>query len=82
MLEGEVPIHRSLTEELLIGGLPRSVALLFWVITTALTFALQSPWLIGFGIVAHLLLIPIVKKDHHIMTIFLQQFKETGRLEP
>lgn len=42
-MEGfEVPIHRSLTQPILMGGVPRDIALLNGTITAALVFGMHS----------------------------------------
>jgi type IV secretory pathway TrbD component len=44
-----VPVHRALTEHILLGGVPRSVAILNGTIAAALGLGLRL-WLIGIGL--------------------------------
>jgi hypothetical protein len=44
-----VPVHRALTEHILLGGAPRSVAILNGTIAAALGLGLRL-WLVGIGI--------------------------------
>ena len=42
MIEGyEVPVHRSLSDVILLGGVPRTPAILLWTTATALGFGMQ-----------------------------------------
>lgn len=59
-----VPVHRALTEHILLGGVPRSVAILNGTMAAALGLGLRL-WLIGIGIgaVGHVAAMWAAKRD-------------------
>jgi type IV secretion system protein TrbD len=59
-----VPVHRALTEHILLGGAPRSVAILNGTLAAALGLGLRL-WLIGIGIwaIGHIAAIWAAKRD-------------------
>jgi type IV secretion system protein TrbD len=59
-----VPVHRALTEPILLGGAPRSIAILNGTLATALGLGLRL-WLAGlaFWIVAQFLAVWAAKRD-------------------
>ena len=57
-MEGfSAPIHKSLTDKILIMGVPRELAILNGTIGAAVTFGLQSLWAIPFFLLCHLSLV-------------------------
>lgn len=67
-----VPLHRALTEHILLGGVPRSIAIFNGTFAASLGLGLRL-WLIGilFGLIGHFLAIWAAKRD--------PLFAETGR---
>ncbi|MBK3405210.1 type IV secretion system protein VirB3 [Sphingomonas sp. BE270] len=59
-----VPVHRALTEHILLGGAPRSVAILNGTIAAALGLGLRL-WLVGIGIglIGHFAAVWAAKRD-------------------
>ena len=77
MQEGyEMPLHRSLTEHMLMGGAPRSVAIVNGTVAAALGLGLRL-WIIGavVGIVGHALAVWAAKADPQFMDVFSRQIK-------
>jgi len=77
MQEGyEMPLHRSLTELMLMGGAPRSVAIVNGTLAAALGLGLRL-WLIGVvvGIVGHALAVWAAKADPQFMDVFSRHIK-------
>ena len=57
MVEGyEIPIHSSLTQVIMIAGVPRELAILNGTLTAALVLGLHSFWGIPVGLALLLLL--------------------------
>jgi type IV secretory pathway TrbD component len=84
LLEGfEVPLHRSLTEPIFMGGAPRSVAIVNGTLAAAVGLGLQL-WLLGFalGLVGHVLAIWGAKADPQFMEVFARHVKHKAFLEP
>jgi type IV secretory pathway TrbD component len=59
-----VPVHRALTEHILLGGAPRSIAILNGTLAAALGLGLRL-WLIGIGIwaIGHIAAVWAAKRD-------------------
>ena len=67
-----VPVHRALTEHILLGGAPRSLAILNGTLAAALGLGLRL-WLVGIAIwvIGHFAAVSAAKRD--------PQFVEVGR---
>ncbi len=77
MQEGyEMPLHRSLTELMLMGGAPRSVAIVNGTLAAALGLGLRL-WIIGalVGVVGHALAVWAAKADPQFMDVFSRHIK-------
>jgi type IV secretion system protein VirB3 len=59
-----VPVHRSLTEPILLGGAPRAIAILNGTLAGALGLGLRL-WLVGLalGLIGHLIAVWAAKRD-------------------
>jgi type IV secretion system protein VirB3 len=78
----EVPLHRSLTESLLLGGAPRSVAIVNGTLAAALSVGMQL-WVIGIsaGILGHALAVWGAKLDPQFMDVFSRHLKYRSFLD-
>lgn len=78
----EVPLHRSLTEPILMAGAPRGVAILNGTISAALGLGLQM-WLAGLVllITVHTLAVFAAKRDPHFLDVLLRHIRQRGQLE-
>ena len=65
-----VPVHRALTEPILMGGAPRSVAILNGTLAAAVGLGLQL-WLVGIGLFlcGHLAAVWAAKYDPQFMDV-------------
>lgn len=83
MTEGfYAPVHRSLTEAILLGGLPRTVAILLWTTAASIGFGLQQIWVLPIAIVAHIGLVFVTRKDPFFFDVFVQAIKAPKQLKP
>ena len=83
MLEGfEVPVHRSLTEPLLLGGAPRGVAIVNGTLAAAIALGLRL-WLLGIAlwIVGQMLAIWAARHDPQFIAVFLRHVKQRVLLD-
>jgi type IV secretion system protein VirB3 len=78
----EVPVHRSLTEVILLGGVPRTPAILLWTLAGALAFGLQQLWVLPVAIGLHFGLVSMTKQDPFFFDVFIQAIKSPKRLYP
>lgn len=82
MIEGfEVPLHRSLTEPILMGGAPRTVAIVNGTLAAALGLGLQL-WIAGIvvWIVGHAAAVYAAKKDPRFMEVLVRHVRHKGYL--
>ncbi|NTW83974.1 MAG: conjugal transfer protein [Chlorobiaceae bacterium] len=83
MIDGyEVPVHRSLTERILLGGVPRTPAILLWTIAATLGFGLQQIWVLPVAISFHFVLVAMTRKDPYFFEVFIRALKTPKCLYP
>ena len=71
MIEGfRVPIHRSLTQPMLIAGAPRDFTFLNGTVTGMLWGGAGSNWGLVLGVVLHIVATIIAKKDPDFLATF------------
>ena len=78
----EVPLHRSLTEPMMVAGLPRTVALVLWTGTCAFAFGLRQLWVLPIGLVIHLVCVAAAKADPYIFDILGLALRAERHLDP
>ena len=79
-LEGfEAPIHRALVEPILLGGAPRSVAILNGTLAAALGLGLQL-WIAGLilWIFGHSLCVFAAKRDPDFAAVLVRHLRQKG----
>ena len=77
----EVPLHRALTEPILMGGAPRTVAIVNGTLAAALGLGLQL-WVAGIvvWIVGHAAAVYAARKDPGFMEILMRHARYQGHL--
>jgi type IV secretion system protein VirB3 len=81
-IEGfEIPLHRSLTEPILLGGAPRSVAILNGTIAAALGIGLQL-WIAGIALwlVGHAVAVFAAKRDPQFASVLARHLRQKAYL--
>lgn len=82
-IEGfEAPLHRALTEPILLGGAPRAIAIVNGTLAAALGLGLQM-WLAGllFWVVGHTLSVFAAKRDPDFASVLARHLRQRGYLE-
>jgi len=82
MVEGfSIPVHRSLTESILMGGAPRAAAILNGTIAAALGLGLQL-WPVGivYWMVSHGICVFAAKRDHKFFEVLTRHIRHKGYL--
>lgn len=72
----EIPIHRSLTEEMLLGGVPRAVALINGTVAAAFGLGLHSFIPLPICIVIHVLAVVATKQDPQFFDAFKRHINQ------
>jgi type IV secretion system protein VirB3 len=77
----EVPLHRSLTEPILMGGAPRTVAIVNGTLAAALGLGLQL-WLAGVAVwlIGHAAAVLAARKDPAFMEVLIRHVRHKGYL--
>jgi len=81
-IEGfEVPLHRSLTEPILMGGAPRTVTIVNGTLAAALSLGLQL-WLAGVAVwlIGHAAAVLAARKDPAFMEVLIRHVRHKGYL--
>ncbi|MES3041159.1 MAG: VirB3 family type IV secretion system protein [Pseudomonadota bacterium] len=78
----EVPLHRSLTEPILLGGAPRTVAVVNGTLAAAVGLGLQL-WLPGLALwlAGNTLAVWGAKQDAQFMEVFARHLKHKNLLD-
>jgi len=76
-----VPVHRALTEPILLGGAPRSVAILNGTLAGAVGLGLQL-WFVGIliWVVGHIVAVWAAKRDPLFVEVARQHLRVPGHL--
>ena len=77
----EIPLHRALTEPILMGGAPRTVAIVNGTLAAALGLGLQL-WVAGIvvWIVGHTAAVYAARKDPVFMEVLVRHVRHKGHL--
>ena len=81
-IEGfEAPIHRALAEPILLGGAPRTVAIVNGTLAAALGLGLQQ-WLAGLVVWAlgHTLAVMAARRDPEVFAVLARHLRQRGHL--
>lgn len=77
-----IPLHRSLTEPIMLGGAPRNVAIINGTLSAAIGLGLQL-WLAGAAIwiIGHGTAVLAAKKDPKFMDVLARHIRHKAFLE-
>ncbi|RAZ92391.1 conjugal transfer protein [Mesorhizobium hawassense] len=81
-IEGfEVPVHRALTEPILLGGAPRAVAILNGTVAAAIGLGLQQ-WIAGLvlWLIGHTLAVFAARRDPDFAGVLVRHLRLRGWL--
>ena len=77
-----IPIHRSLTQPIMLGGVPRSVAIANGVAVVAFVMGAHNLWILPVGILSHVVLVALHRSDKQILSILRRNLLRPSRLRP
>ena len=80
-IEGyEAPVYRSLAEPILLGGAPRTIAIVNGTLAAAIGLGLQQ-WLAGVALwaIGHTLAVFAAKRDPDFAPVLLRHLRQKGR---
>ncbi|MEF2071062.1 VirB3 family type IV secretion system protein [Consotaella aegiceratis] len=77
-----VPVHRSLTEPILLGGAPRSIAILNGTLAAALGLGLRL-WLVGLALwaIGHFVAVWAARRDPLFADVVRRHLRIPGHLD-
>jgi len=79
-IEGfEIPVHRSLTEPILLGGAPRAVAILNGTLAATIGLGLQQ-WIAGLVlfVAGHTLSVFAARRDPDFLPVLARHLRQRG----
>ncbi|WP_265519141.1 VirB3 family type IV secretion system protein [Nitratireductor luteus] len=79
-IEGfEIPVHRALTEPILLGGAPRTVAIINGTLAASIGLGLQQ-WIAGVVIfvAGHTLAVFAARRDPDFMIVLARHLRQRG----
>jgi type IV secretion system protein TrbD len=77
----EVPVHRSLTQPIMVAGLPRNLGLLLWTVTAAFALGLHQLWVLPIALVLHGVFAALARRDPHFFDVIVRAVGQR-RLDP
>ena len=75
-----IPIHRSLTEPIMLGGAPRTIAITNGIAVVAFVMGAQNLWVLPLGVVSHLILVALHRKDKQFLTVLKRNLSRSSHL--
>ena len=77
----EAPIHRALVEPILLGGAPRTIAIVNGTVAAALGLGLQQ-WIAGLVVwaIGHTLAVFAAKRDPDFASVLARHLRQRGHL--
>ena len=77
----DVPVHRALTEQILLGGAPRAVAIVNGTLAAAVGLGLQQ-WIAGVGLwlLGHSLAVFAAKRDPDFLAVLVRHLRQKGQM--
>ena len=72
----QVPIRQSLTNQILLSGVPRTIALLNGTLAGALGLGMQSWFMVPICIVFHILAVVMTKRDPQFFDCFKRHINQ------
>lgn len=82
MARRTTPIHTSLTEVPTLGGVEYPLAIFNGTVSMVFLMGMNMPWFIIVGIIVHVLLSHITKRDPHIRKIYQKYITQGWRYDP
>jgi type IV secretory pathway TrbD component len=76
-----VKIHNSLTTPILSAGVPRQFMILNGTLVAAITFGMQSLYGIPIGIILHVAMAMMTKKDPNFFQAMLRHIKQKSHYD-
>lgn len=77
-----VPIYQALSRRILIGYVPRKIAILFWTVSAALILGLHSFYLTPLLAVVFAALILIYRHDSFFLEIIVRNIRQPDYYHP
>lgn len=78
----KIPIHRSLTQPILMGGLPRNIAIGNAVAVVSFVLGAHNLWVLPIGLLSHLVLVALHQSDKQILSVLKRNLKRPSFLRP
>jgi type IV secretion system protein VirB3 len=81
-LNKHAPLHRSLTEPILLAGVPREPAIVLWIACLALGVGLRTWYALPAGAILHSIFYYLARYDNLFMETFRRHFRYNSHMSP
>lgn len=73
----QIDLYTSLVTPVHLGGVPRRLAILLWMVAAILTFPLQLPWIgVPFGLAGHAVAAYLTKRDPWFFDVLSRHLRQ------
>ncbi len=74
------PLHRSVTEEIFVAGIPYNLFYSLWIISAIIVLSLGQFWYLIIGVIAHFICVLLHTRDENLFQIARAVFFQVDRL--
>ena len=71
-----ISLHTSLTMPIMLGGVPRQLAILNWTLCAALVLGLHAIYLLPLFVIIHFVAVYFSKKDPYFFEVMMRHLKQ------
>ena len=75
-----IPIHRSLAEPIMMGGVPRNIAIANGVAVVSCVLGAHNLWILPIGILSHVVLVALHRRDKEILSVLKRNLAKPPHL--
>jgi type IV secretion system protein VirB3 len=75
-----IPVHRSLAEPIMLGGIPRNIAIANGVAVISFVLGAHNLWILPLGIASHIVLVALHRRDKAILSILKRNLSKSSIL--
>lgn len=75
-----IAVHRSLTEPIMMAGIPRNIAIANGVATVSCVVGAHNLWVLPLGLLSHVVLVTLHRRDKAILSVLKRNLDKPSHL--